>query len=35
VLAHPAFIEWRTAALTEPWLIADYDAGYTLVEAYR
>jgi glutathione S-transferase len=32
VLAHPAFVEWRTQALAEPWTIAHYDEGWTAVE---
>jgi glutathione S-transferase len=32
--AHPEFVAWRDAALREPWTIADYAAGHTLVESY-
>ncbi len=35
ILGHRAFQDWRTAALAEPWTIADYDAGHTAVETYR
>ena len=35
ILGHRAFQEWRTAALAEPWTIANYDAGHTAVETYR
>lgn len=34
VLAHPAFVAWRDAALAEPWSIPDYAAGHTLVESF-
>lgn len=32
ILAHPSFIAWRTAALAEPWTIAEYEAGHTVLE---
>lgn len=35
VLQHPDFVAWRTAALKEPWTIADYDAGHTIIETFR
>lgn len=35
VLAHPALVSWRQAALAEPWKIAEYAAGHTLVETYQ
>jgi glutathione S-transferase len=35
VLAHPAFVKWRTAALEEPWTIAEYEEGHTPVEIFR
>ena len=35
VLAHPSFVAWKDAALVEPWSIADYAAGHTIVETYR
>ena len=28
VLAHPAFVAWRTAALEEPWTLPHYEEGY-------
>ncbi len=34
VLAHPAFVAWREAALAEPWSIPDYATGHTLVESF-
>jgi glutathione S-transferase len=34
MLAHPAFVEWRKAALEEPWRISEYSAGHTLIESY-
>lgn len=35
ILAHPSVAAWRDAALEEPWTIADYDAGHTVIETYR
>jgi glutathione S-transferase len=35
VLSHPEFVSWKTAALKEPWSIEDYEAGHTVVEAFR
>jgi glutathione S-transferase len=35
ILAHPSFVAWKEAALKEPWDIADYGAGHTVVERYR
>lgn len=35
VLAFPHFQAWRHAALTEPWTIADFEAGHEAVETYR
>ncbi len=35
ILAHAGFVAWRSAALNEPWTIADYGAGHTAVETYR
>ena len=35
VLAHPAFVTWRTQALVEPWTVAHYEHGWTAVESYR
>jgi glutathione S-transferase len=29
ILAHPAFVEWRTAALAEPWDLPHYEEGHT------
>jgi glutathione S-transferase len=34
VLAHPAYVAWRTAALIEPWSIPDYAAGHTVIESF-
>lgn len=34
-MAHPAFVEWRSKALTEPWTIADYEAGHIPVQSFR
>jgi len=34
VLAHPAYLEWRGSALKEPWTIADYASGHTLIESF-
>ena len=35
VLAHPAFVRWRTEALAEPWTIDTYEAGETPVEIFH
>ena len=35
VLAHPAFVAWRTAALAEPWTIPRYEDGHTPVEVFK
>lgn len=35
ILAHPAFVAWRTQALAESWTVAHYEAGWTPVETYR
>jgi glutathione S-transferase len=34
MLAHPAFVEWRTGAYKESWRIPDYSVGHTLIESY-
>ncbi len=34
ILGHPAFVEWRRAARTEPWRIDDYEIGHTAIETY-
>lgn len=35
VLAHPAFVQWRTEALAEPWTIDHYEEGWTPVETFH
>ncbi|MDX2158774.1 MAG: glutathione S-transferase family protein [Hyphomicrobiaceae bacterium] len=35
VLAHPAFRAWRDAALTEPWSITHYEAGWNVAESFH
>ncbi|MDX2258885.1 MAG: glutathione S-transferase family protein [Hyphomicrobiaceae bacterium] len=35
VLAHPAFLAWKRAALAEPWTIEAYEAGHTAIEDFR
>ena len=35
VLAHPAFVKWRTEALAEPWSIAHYEDGWTAVDVFQ
>jgi glutathione S-transferase len=35
ILVHPAFLEWKRAALAEPWTIADYETGHTATETFR
>lgn len=32
VLSHPAFLDWKRAAFQEPWRIADYETGHTVIE---
>jgi glutathione S-transferase len=34
ILNNNAFTEWKQQALAEPWSIADYEAGHTVVEDY-
>jgi glutathione S-transferase len=35
ILAHPAFVKWRTEALAEPWTIDHYEEGWTAVENFH
>ena len=35
VLCHPGVVQWRAAALKEPWTIPDYAAGHTVIETFR
>lgn len=35
ILKHPAFLEWKAAALGEPWTITDYESGHEAVETFR
>lgn len=35
ILKHPAFTNWRMAALAEPWTIPEYEDGHTAVERYK
>lgn len=35
VLAHPAFVAWKKAALLEPWTIPEYEAGHVAADAKR
>ena len=35
VLRHPAFLEWLSEALAEPWTIPHYEAGWTAVEVFH
>lgn len=35
VIAHPAFQEWRAAAFSEPWVIADSEVDEPALEVYR
>jgi glutathione S-transferase len=32
IMAHPAFVAWRSDARGEPWRIPDYEAGHTVTE---
>lgn len=35
ILAHPAFVAWRSGALIETWTVDHYEHGWTAVETYR
>ena len=35
ILRHPDVAHWQAAALKEPWMIADYAAGHTVIETFR
>jgi len=35
ILGHPAFAQWKAEALTEPWGITHYEAGWTASETYH
>lgn len=35
MLAHPAFVKWRTEALAEPWTLPHYEEGHTAVEVFK
>lgn len=35
ILRHPAFMNWRMAALAEPWTVAEYEDGHSAVERYK
>jgi glutathione S-transferase len=35
ILAHPAFVVWRTAALAEPWGIPHYEEGWSPAESFH
>lgn len=35
VLSHPAFAEWRTAALAEPWTVPHYEQGWEAAEVFH
>lgn len=35
VLSHPAFVQWRSEALAEPWSIPHYEEGWTAVEVFH
>jgi glutathione S-transferase len=32
VLGHPAYVEWKRGAFAEPWRIAEYEVGHTVIE---
>ena len=34
VLHHPAFVDWRLAALKEPWFLADYEKGHEIATSH-
>jgi glutathione S-transferase len=35
ILAHAAFVKWRTEALAEPWTIDHYEEGWAAVETFH
>ena len=35
ILFHPAFTTWREAAMTEPWTVPHYEAGWTAVHVFH
>ncbi len=35
ILAHPAFLKWRTEALAEPWGITHYEDGWVSAETFH
>jgi glutathione S-transferase len=35
VLAHPAFVAWRTSALKEPWSLPHYEEGHEVAEVFH
>lgn len=35
ILAHPAFVKWRTEALAEPWSVAHYEEGWAAAEVFH
>ncbi len=35
IYAHPAFVNWRTAALAEPWIVPEDEADEPVLENYR
>ncbi len=35
IYAHPAFVEWRVAALAEPWVVDAYEDGHDMIEDLR
>jgi glutathione S-transferase len=34
ILRHPAFVDWRLAALQEPWFLPDYEKGHEVAESF-
>lgn len=34
ILAHPAFVAWRTDALKEPWFLPHYEVGHEVEQSY-
>jgi glutathione S-transferase len=35
ILAHPAFVRWRTEALQEPWRLPHYEEGHEAAETFH
>jgi hypothetical protein len=34
IQAHPSVAAWRDAGRAEPWTIADFEAGHTVIQSF-